>query len=599
MKEEKQLSGGAEKVEELARRKAAAAKGGRERANGVKKSAAHSSARAAEAEARKALQGEAAAGGRAASAKRQAKAAKEREQARAERRVALAEKKQAEKEARARHKEERAAQKQQRAAEKRRIAAEKKVSGREQAKQRRAAAEERAAHERAARAQRKTERKTRHARHENKRRAPGFGGWLAAVVSLSVAVLALGAIVTVGYFDLSGAKGELAAGYQASAYEFSEAVEELGSNLTKARVAGGGELQRLLSEIYADSLVAEQCVGSFPVDGRETAALSACINRTGGFAREALRKLSEGGALSAEDRETLTSLYEEIGLVRGAMPALIEQANKGTADGMAADGGAFAAELEKIARSLAERYPEQAPQPREALAGEAEVSEGEAQALLEGYLADYDLAAVRAVGKEEGKLPCYAFEAEDGAGRQYYAQLTVRGGKLALLESYVPCSQNNYDARTCTEIAANFLEKCGYKGLEAVWTSEAGTECTVEFVPVQDDALLYPDLLKVKVCRERGAVTGVSAGGYLLNHRARSVGGAKVPAARVRANAEQKLENVSLRKAVIPQAGGELLCWQVRGEYAGTLYFAYVDANTGRTAEIRAVRTTDRGDLPL
>ena len=30
MKEEKQLSGGAEKVEELARRKAAAAKGGRE-----------------------------------------------------------------------------------------------------------------------------------------------------------------------------------------------------------------------------------------------------------------------------------------------------------------------------------------------------------------------------------------------------------------------------------------------------------------------------------------------------------------------------------------------------------------------------------------
>ena len=599
MKEEKQLSGGAEKVEELARRKAAAAKGGRERANGVKKSEAHSSARAAEAEARKALQGEAAAGGRAASAKRQAKAAKEREQARAERRVALAEKKQAEKEARARHKAERAAQKQQRAAEKRRIAAEKKVSGREQAKQRRAAAEERAAHERAARAQRKTERKTRHARHENKRRAPGFGGWLAAVVSLSVAVLALGAIVTVGYFDLSGAKGELAAGYQASAYEFSEAVEELGSNLTKARVAGGGELQRLLSEIYADSLVAEQCVGSFPVDGRETAALSACINRTGGFAREALRKLSEGGALSAEDRETLTSLYEEIGLVRGAMPALIEQANKGTADGMAADGGAFAAELEKIARSLAERHPEQAPQPREALAGEEELSEEEAAELLKTYLADYYLREVRAVGKEEGRLPCYAFEAADGSGRRYYAQLTVRGGKLAMLESYVPCTQNNYDPQTCVQIAEKFLEACGYEGLEAVWTSEAGTECTVEFVPVQEGALLYPDLLKVKVCRERGAVTGVSAGGYLLNHRARSVGGAKVPAARVRANAEQKLENVSLRKAVIPQAGGELLCWQVRGEYAGTLYFAYVDANTGRTAEIRAVRTTDRGDLPL
>ena len=67
----------------------------------------------------------------------------------------------------------------------------------------------------------------------------------------------------------------------------------------------------------------------------------------------------------------------------------------------------------------------------------------------------------------------------------------------------------------------------------------------------------------------------------------------------MRANAEKKLENVSVRAAVIPQAGGELLCWQVRGESEGTLYFAYIDAQTGQTAEIRAVRKTDRGDLPL
>ena len=227
------------------------------------------------------------------------------------------------------------------------------------------------------------------------------------------------------------------------------------------------------------------------------------------------------------------------------------------------------------------------------------MSEGEAEELLRGYLAEYDIASVRAAGKEEGGLPCYAFTAEDGAGRQYYAQLTERGGRLALLESYAPCTQNNYDADTCEQIAQNFLERCGYAGMEAVWHSEAGTDCTVELVPVENGVLLYPDRVMVKVCRERGCVTGVVAGNYLLHHRARGVGGAKVPAARVRANAERKLENVSLRLALIPQAGGELLCWQVRGEYAGTTYFAYVDANTGRTAEIRAVRGTDRGELPL
>ena len=615
MKEQRELSGGAEKVEEIAAgapaagpdkadgaalEKAPAAKRAKKSAGGAKARTKKSAPRAQAAEDRRAMQGEAAAGGRSAAAEKKAaakaEAAKQREQARAEKRVALAEKKQAEKEQKQRLREERAALKKQRAEEKRRAALEKKADRRAHAKKRRAAAEERAAHSRAARAQRKTERggEKKHAR------APGFGGWLAATISLSVAVLALGAIVTVGYFDLSGAKSELAAGYQASAYEFSEAVEELDANLVKARIAEGGELSRLLSEIYADSLVAENCVEPFPGDGRETAALSGCINRTGAFAKEALRKLTGGGTLTAADREKLAALYEEIELVRGAMPALIEQANAGTADSLSADGGAYASEFEKIARRLAELHPEEQPAAaREALAGEKELSEEEAAELLKTYLADYDLREVRAVGKEEGRLPCYAFEAADGSGRQYYAQLTVRGGKLAMLESYVPCTQNNYDPQTCVQIAEKFLETCGYEGLEAVWTSEAGTECTVEFVPVQEGALLYPDLLKVKVCRERGAVTGVAAGNYLLNHRARSLGGAEVPASRVRANAEKKLENVSVRAAVIPQAGGELLCWQVRGESEGTLYFAYIDAQTGQTAEIRAVRKTDRGDLPL
>ena len=321
MNEQKQQPG-VEKVEAIVRRRREQGAPAAERGAGAKKSAR------AEEEARKAMQGAAAAGGGSAAKKRkargQAKAAEAREQARADKRVAAAQKRKEEKQAKARRKAERAE-------EKRRAAAERKAEERERARQRHAAAEERAAHKRAARAQRKTERSG-----QSGRRAPGFGGWLAAVVSLSVAVLALGAIVTVGYFDLSAAKGELASGYRASAYGFSEAVEELGSDLGKARIAGGGELQRLLADVYAGSLAAEQCVGALPADAQQTAALSACINRTGGFAKQALAKLSEGGTLSAEDMRQLSALYEEIGTVRAAMPAVIGRASEeGAAEGIA------------------------------------------------------------------------------------------------------------------------------------------------------------------------------------------------------------------------------------------------------------------------
>ncbi len=567
MNEKREISGGAEKVEEIARR----------RAGILPEEGAAPQERAA-------MQAAAADGGARAAKKQGAPAlsAEQAERARAEQRVERARQKRAKARKKEERQAERAAQKSARAKQKRRAAAEKRHAEAE----RRAAAQARAA------GREKDGGKQKHAR------APGFGGWLAAVVSLSVAVLALGSLVTVGYFELSGAKESLAAGYRASAYAFSEAVEELDADLTKARIAEGGELSRLLAQIYAESLLAENCVQAFPADARQTAGLSACINRTGEFAKGALSVLSEGGTLSAAQTERLAALEEQIALVRESVPALIAEASAGSADGLAAQGGGYCAALEDLSARLAQMCP-QAHAARQALAGEEEVSEQRARELLEEYLREAELVSVRCLGREEGRLPCYCFAADAASGRQYYAQLSVRGGKLSLLESYVPCTQRNYDAAACVQIARNFLERCGFADMEEVWTSEAGGECTVEFAPVQGGTLLYPDRVKVKVCSERGEVSGVSAGGYLLHHRARSLGGARVSAARVRANAEAKLENVSVRSALIPHAGGELLCWQVRGEADGTLYFAYVDAQTGHTAEIRAVRRTDRGDLPL
>ena len=47
------------------------------------------------------------------------------------------------------------------------------------------------------------------------------------------------------------------------------------------------------------------------------------------------------------------------------------------------------------------------------------------------------------------------------------------------------------------------------------------------------------------------------------------------------------MELIGVRKALIPEEGEELLCWEVRGMHIGRLYYAYVDALTGETVEIR------------
>ena len=124
---------------------------------------------------------------------------------------------------------------------------------------------------------------------------------------------------------------------------------------------------------------------------------------------------------------------------------------------------------------------------------------------------------------------------------------------------------------------------------------EAGGECCITFVYEQDGVLVYPDRVMVKVCCERGVVTGLEGHEYLKNHCEREIGAAKVSMEKVERNAAKKMQLHGVRKAIIPVDGQERLTYEVRGEYGGRMYYAYIDAVTGETAEIRVVADTDRG----
>ena len=553
---DKHLSSGAEKVEEIARRKS-----GRE------------------------SQADAAGGGTFVSEERirEAEQAAEaaREEARAEKRIAAAEMKRAKKEARA----------------------EAKLEKKSERAAREAAEEEERLHRRAARAERKAEKREQ----RGDKRAPGFGGWLTAVVSLSVAVLALGAVVTVGYFDLMNTRTELSGGYQSSVYEFSELVENLDANLAKARIADGNyEMQKLLTDVLVQSELAEKCIEAFPVAGQETENLTAFFNRTGDYSKSLLHKLAHGGSLTAEEKEVIEYMYSTTEKIRAAMPELIESARLGSIEELFSEEGDFLKNFGtlreptvEVPKSIEDGPFSQGAKKRESrmLASEKALSEAQATERAKELFEGYKPANMRLAGKTESKsFAMYNFEFEDGKGKNYFAQITERGGHLALLDSFEACRNHNYDADACIRIAEKFLKKCGYDGLKPVWSSEAGTECTINFAYEQSGTIVYPDMIKVKVCEEKGAVTGLEAHSYLANHTERNIGSATVSASRVKANAEARMDEVQgVRKALIEVDGNEILTYEIAGEFGGRTYYAYIDAKTGDTAEIFVVTGTDRG----
>ena len=501
-----------------------------------------------------------------------------------------------------------------------RAAAAARVEAARERKEASAARAARAAEEEAARRMRAAGRKEERAERRRSRREgrSGFGGWLAAVVSLSVAVLALGAILTVGYFDLDEARAQLTDGYRRAAYELAERVEALDTSLAKARVAEGAALQRALTEVLVQCELAERDLESIPVDGVDAAPLAAFFGRTAGSSRRLLGKLAAGRALSAEEEAEVERLYGRAEELREGAAALSEGAAAVGAEAFGAQSR-FREGFDALSRIAAEGerpqppfgphpqgkgasegerpQPPFGPQPQgkgasegSLLAAAPALSEREIGERAQSLFASYGCKDAAVVGRAERRgVACFEVEFSDGEGRPYTALLTERGGYLAFLDGHEDCSRLLFDRDACVEAARKFLDGCGYAGLVPVWATEGGSECRVEFVPEEEGVLLYTDRVMVKVCRGRGEVTGLDARLYLRCHKERAFAEPAVARETVEANAARRMDLLGVRAALIPRAGRELLCWEVRGTAGGRLYYAYVDAATGETAEIRTV----------
>lgn len=595
-KEREEYSSGAEKVENISRGDA----------GGV----FEDSARGSE------MQG-AAAGGKKPAVSEHEKMQKmrvERENQRAERRLEAAKMKAERKEAREKAKHD--------AQEERRIRAEERKARREMienetAQQReKRLAKEKAAKERAAEKEREEKRlaaldkkmrreearKARRDRKEEKKqqdRAPGFGGWLAAVISLGVAVLALGAIVTVGYFDLTEAKAGLYNSYQSSLYELSELVENMDTNLSKARVASGNyEMQKVLTDILVESELAESCLESFPVEAHRTENLTAFVNRVADYSRRLLNKLAMGGELSEEEEAVIQYMYETTDKIKYELAEVIAGGKEKNIDDVLKEGG-LADRMDNLENNTIEtpKMIYDGPFASSAQGGEckalkglAKMSEAEILDKAREVFADYGVKEVNSAGRTESKnIPAYGVEVRTETGERYFAQFTEQGGKLILLDGYKECKDRNFDANACIGIAEKFLGGLGYEGLEPVWVSEAGVQCDINFAYVQSGVVCYNDLVKVKVCEERGAVTGLEARSYLMNHTQRDIPAPAVSKTKIERAAASRMELTGVRLALIPVEGQETLAYEINGTHEGCEYFAYLDAKTGRMVELFTV----------
>lgn len=183
----------------------------------------------------------------------------------------------------------------------------------------------------------------------------------------------------------------------------------------------------------------------------------------------------------------------------------------------------------------------------------------------------------------QGPIPCYRFEAGETS-----LHITMQGGQVLLYANGRQIGPARLTPEQGARNAAQFLEAQGFAGMKQSYYETAQGAVTVNFAPVEQGRVLYPDLIKVTVALDTGETVGFESRGYLMNHKARQLEPAALSPDQARQRLSPALTVESQGRALIPSAGQqeldcyEFLCRTPQGAHC----LVYLDTQTGQERNI-------------
>ncbi len=431
-------------------------------------------------------------------------------------------------------------------------------------------------------------------RKENK----GFGGWLAAVISLGVATLVLASVLTFNILMPTTNDNMLNFNYERSFYDTIEQVDNIDLNLSKILASrDGGAIQKYLVNTAINSELAESDIQALPLHDESKFYTAKLINQIGDYAKYLNNKLIDGEGLSEKDREGLVRLYEANLSLKNALQKITSEM-----------GGNYSfTELDKAntddillgtlgeLENLSVQYPEliyDGPfsdglldRTVKGIKGK-EISFDEAKEMFAKMFNDYSFSSIEPAGETSASINCYNIQGETDDGI-LFAQISKVGGNLIMFAYSGSCNNTVVSEEQAIENAQKFIEKMQIKNMQEVWLNLTGNVYTINFVGEQNGTIIYPDMIKVRVCAETGDVIGLEATEYYTNHTARTIGVPVISKGQAKQNLADEMVVKGVRKALVPIGNqSEKLCYEFYGEINGQTYYVYIDAINGKQLQM-------------
>lgn len=433
-----------------------------------------------------------------------------------------------------------------------------------------------------------------------------------AIIVLSVFTALLAAsTITLGVLYGRGQKTNeinknlLEAHYQQAYYTLIDETNDMEIKLAKLNVATGKTTQIiLLSDISKSAEVSVSALSALSSADISIENTMRFINQTGDFANVLISQIQSGESFSEEQKESISKIYDMYVKLGTELSQVSEKINQGYLFlDVSNDAGGVLSGIFTELNDASVDYPTliyDGPfsdslndKETKGLSGE-DIDEAGGREILQTIFSDYELSITGFLGEWQADIPSLNYEITlDNSSAT--VQLSKQGGMLLSLNCYREVTNPELSDDECAELGRQFLVKAGFGELSPVWICNDNSTVFINYAPVMNGAIIYPDIIKVKIASDNGDVLGLESTSYAFNHTDRDIPSATLTAEQAR----QKLsmpDKASIGElCLIPtDSNAEILSYEFKVISGGT-YYIYINALTGEEEEVLYVVSTTGG----
>ena len=410
--------------------------------------------------------------------------------------------------------------------------------------------------------------------------------------------------------------------YNMAFYELVDYVQNVETYLAKSLISSTPEHgAETLTNLWREANLAQSYLSRLPIESQELSSTEKFLNQVSDYSYSLSRKNIYNEALTEEDLNNLKELHTYSVDLENTLNQLSEDLNNGRFSwGELTEKGtvAFAQQVDNISKesfsNLEENFHEYAgliydgafsehltSNEAKGLTGE-DIDENRAKEKVEEFIGKEKIKEINTLGfSENATIPVYDFSITNNNEETINISISKKGGHVVNMNSNRDITTEIISQEEAANKAKEFLDNKGFTNMKETYYLKQEGIVTINYAYMQDNVIMYPDLIKVKVALDNGEILGIETTGYLNNHvDNRDISNIKITEEEAKKDLNTSLEIISSGMAVIPtEWETELLCYEFKGKVEDKEFLVYINAENGREEDILIITNTPNGTLAM